>query len=263
MVSLPEELKTKLQSIVKMYSEALQEKAQKLGVPILHFPILRPHNIIIALDNKKMHVVLDLKHATRGMTHSQFANHRNKVIWEPESLVAACKRELGYTETYYFSFPSEFLTLPQEELKQRIDEVADGEVKAVYTRLALLQQSGLGEAFGYLRNAQLRLSSGEPTGFADCKSNCRNALLSAIKAITGQENIREGIKIMRKQGYFGKREEEFFEALEDICSAVYQIQSKKGPHPPMPVQLESEFTFRLTEATIDFLEKCKIAKMQT
>lgn len=125
----------------------------------------------------------------------------------------------------------------------------------------LLRKAGLEEAFNYLQVARIRLYSGEPTGFADCKTNCRKALVSAIKAITGKENIREGVRIMAKQGYFGKTEEEFIATLENPLAKIYNLASKKGPHIPLPTFLESEFTLRLTEATVEFLAKLKINQM--
>lgn len=258
---LSDEENKRLLLVIGCYSDSVREKAQKLKVPIQYFPILRPHNRFIGLDSSRIHVVLSFKDATPSSMDERIKDFRAKGVLDPQALINACTRDLGYTDITYLSFPSEFFGLPEEELKERLEKIADGEVNKVYSELSLLNQAGLTEAFEYLSSARTRLNSGQATGFGDCKSNCRNALVSAIKAITGQEKVRDGIKVMSQEGYFGEREEDFFLALEKMLSAIYQVQTKKGPHIPMPVYLEAEFCLRLTEASIDFLARSKLAKM--
>jgi hypothetical protein len=124
-----------------------------------------------------------------------------------------------------------------------------------------LLQAGFQESYQYLQNARIRLGSGTPEGFADCIANCRNSLVSAVKAVTGQENVRNGIKEMAKQGYFGEREEEVFEALENFMAKLHNLLSKSGPHPPMPSKLQAEFALGLTEASLTFLANMKVTRM--
>lgn len=105
---------------------------------------------------------------------------------------------------------------------------------------------GLKEAAEYLRNARERYESGEPTGFADCKTNCRNALFSVVKNMTGKENIKEGLHLLAEDGMIGEREEELIEAFENFLVKFKGFLSKKGPHPPLAAREDAELSLKIT-----------------
>jgi len=111
------------------------------------------------------------------------------------------------------------------------------------------------EALQYLETARRRLEEGTPTGFADCLSNCRNALVSTMKTLTGTENLREGVKRLKSQEKFGTAEEEFIDAWEGLLTKLYNLLSKKsGAHPPLPDdENNAVLGLEMTEAVIEYL----------
>lgn len=62
--------------------------------------------------------------------------------------------------------------------------------------------------------------------------------MSALKALSGTENVREAVRILGKKEVIGEREEEFIKSLENLLVKITGVLSKKGPHPPMPTEEE-------------------------
>lgn len=92
------------------------------------------------------------------------------------------------------------------------------------------------ESYKYLENAKSRFDTKSAAGYSDCKTNCRNALISVLKTLTGKEDVREAASELGKQGILGKREEEFTKSLGELLAKLHGLASKKGPHPPMTVE---------------------------
>lgn len=89
------------------------------------------------------------------------------------------------------------------------------------------------ESYKYLENAKGRFNTKSAVGYSDCKANCRNALMSALKTLTGKEEVKEAAKELGNQRILGKREEEFTEYFGKLLGTLYGLDSKKGSHPPM------------------------------
>ena len=117
----------------------------------------------------------------------------------------------------------------------------------------LLRARGLLEPADYLLDAKERLAEETPPALANCKTACRNALLSAVRQLTGEGGFKEGVKKLRDVCSFGAREDEYLKALENLLLKSKDLLSKAGPHPPMPDQVSATFALELTKATLRFL----------
>jgi len=118
-----------------------------------------------------------------------------------------------------------YIELDNREIREAI---ADSQ-----RRPAVLDKLAFRESYQYLENAKARFDTKSAVGYSDCKANCRNALMSALKTLTGKEEVREAAKELAKQGMLGKREEEFIESFGDLLVKLHGLASKKGSHPPM------------------------------
>ena len=119
----------------------------------------------------------------------------------------------------------------------------------MYTKL------GLDESFAYLQSAQSRFDTKTPSGYSEYKTDCRNALISALNALSGTENVREAVRTLGNKGILGRREEELIESFTNLLVRLIGVLSKKGPHPPMPSEEEAEFALRMTYALLNYLAK--------
>jgi len=120
--------------------------------------------------------------------------------------------------------------------------------------LAILDKLVFSEAYRYLKHAEDVLNTKTAEGYSDCKTNCRNALLSALKALTGEEKIREAVRELGKQGILGKREQEFIESFGDFLAKIYNLASKKGPHPPLTVEEDdAELVLGITRSILKYI----------
>ena len=110
------------------------------------------------------------------------------------------------------------------------------------------------EAYRYLKNAKRRFNTKTPEGYSNCKADCRNALMSALKIMTGKEKIREAATELSKQGILGKREEEFTETFEKLLVILHGLDSKKGSHPPMTRnEDDAAFALNITKDVVNYI----------
>ncbi|MCK4234158.1 hypothetical protein KAX75_06995 [candidate division WOR-3 bacterium] len=66
--------------------------------------------------------------------------------------------------------------------------------------MIFLNKHGYKQTAKYFSNAKQLLKANKPESLSDSKNNCRKALTSLIKALTGKENAREAVKILFDQG---------------------------------------------------------------
>ncbi len=255
-----EDVNNRLQLILNTYESSLREETQRARVPIADFPILRPHNRFVGVDGNRIHIVLSFRDTSPTSRQEVFRDLRSKGNLDSQAVVDACRRDLGFQDILYLSFPGVFLDIPEQELKDKLRSSASSQVATTGQQIGDFMRAGFQESYEYLRNARLRLRSATPEGYADCVANCRNSLVSAVKAITGQESVRNGIKEMTKRRYFGEREEELSLALENFMAKLYNVLSKAGPHPPMATRLHGELALGLTEVSVTFLANLRVAR---
>jgi len=119
---------------------------------------------------------------------------------------------------------------------------------------SILDKLAFSESYQYLENAKARLETKTAEGYSDCKANCRNALMSALKTLTGKEEVREAAKELGNQGILGKREQEFIESFVELLVKLHGLASKKGPHPPMTREADdAELVLGITTNILNYV----------
>lgn len=110
------------------------------------------------------------------------------------------------------------------------------------------------ESQKYLKNAEKHFKNKTPEGYSDCKSNCRNALMSALKELTGRDNVKQAAQELRTQGILGEREEDFTNKLNELLTILHGIDSKKGSHPPMTEnENDAKLALDLTTTMLNYI----------
>ena len=78
--------------------------------------------------------------------------------------------------------------------------------------------------------------------------------MSALKTLTGKEEIREAAKELGNMGILGKRESEFTITFEKLLVTLHGLDSKKGSHPPMTrSENDAEFALNLTRDVVEYI----------
>jgi len=118
----------------------------------------------------------------------------------------------------------------------------------------ILDKTAFNESFDYLKNAQARFDTKTAEGYSNCKADCRNALMSTIKTLTGMNTIKEAAKELQRQGILGEREGEFIVTFDKLLGILHGIDSKKGSHPPMTrSEDDADFALGITTSVIDYI----------
>lgn len=233
---IPCDIASKIHALLNDFTNAARERLQNLGINLLLFPMFRNHNQFVGVDSSAVHVVYTTEGVTSAIVSGVERDLRKQGNLTQNQIVEACVRELGYKDVHYFCFPTSVLDQLPEARKTCLEQLVDHYIQTTIQPLVILNNLGLGEAMRYLQNARMRFDTKTPEGYSDCKTNCRNALVSAIKALTGKENIRDSVKELGKQGILGEREEELVNAFADLLAALHSVASKKGPHPPLTTE---------------------------
>ena len=110
------------------------------------------------------------------------------------------------------------------------------------------------ESYKYLENAKARFDTKTAVGYSDCKANCRNALMFALKTLTGEGEVRKAAKELARQGILGEREKEFTETFNKLLVILHGVDSKKGSHPPMTRnEDDAELALVITTSVVNYL----------
>ena len=118
----------------------------------------------------------------------------------------------------------------------------------------VIDRYSFNEAHKYLKNAKRRFNTKTPEGYSNCKADCRNGLMSALKTLTGMNTIKEAATELRRQGILGKREEEFYKTFGNLLEILHGIDSKKGSHPPMTRnENDAELALDLTTGVVKYI----------
>lgn len=252
--NLPNELSSKLGPFLQEFNNLSKSILTNRGMSLQIIPMFRNHNQFVAIDSSTIHLVLTTEGVTSSIVSGTERDLRQNGSIPKNNIIKACVNELGYKDIHYFGFPIFLLDQSTQKRKTEIERVINQYIQSKIQPLVRLSKIGLDEAMTYLKNARERFETKTPQGYADCKSNCRNALVSCIKALTGQEKMREGVKILSKKGLMGERESELVESLGELLSKLYNVASKKGSHPPLPSNEEDALlALNLTEAVLNFI----------
>ena len=181
---------------------------------------------------------------------------RSQGILTPEQVCSGCVNQLGFKDICYFSFPIGLLDVDEKTRKLFLEQASNQFIETQMRQIGNIKKLGLTEAFRYLQNAQQRFYTRTPEGYSNCKTDCRNAIDSALSSLSGTSDVRKAVKILGKKGVIGRREEELITAFESLLAKMKGVLSKKGPHPPRATEEEdAELALNITQALLNYLAK--------
>lgn len=253
---LPNEEEKKVHSLLREFESTFREnvKSKKLSPNL--FPMFRFHHTFIGIDASRIHIVYTTEGISSPVVALTMRDLRSQGILPQEAICNPCVNQLGFKDIHYFSFPIGLLDVDEKSRKLFLDEASNKFIEIQLRQIANIKKLGLGEAFRYLQNAQQRFYTRTPEGYSNCKTDCRNAIVSALSSLSGADNIRKAVKILGKKGVIGARDEELITAFENLLIKMKGVLSKKGPHPPMATEEEdAEFALNITKALLDYLAK--------
>ena len=254
----------KVQVLLNELEKTFRENVKSRQLNPNIFPMFRFHHTFIGVDASNVHVVYTTEGVSSPVVALTIRDLRGQGILTQEQVCNACAKELGFKDIYYFSFPIGLLDVDEKTRRHFLEIASKQFIEAQLHQIATIEKLGLKEAFRYLQNAQKRCDTKTSEGYSDCKTNCRNAIYSALSALTGTENLRKAVKILGKRGIIGEREEELIEAFENLLVKFKDVLSKRGPHPPMATEEEdAELALNITRALLTYLAKRTLKTTQT
>lgn len=261
--NLPSDLSSKVMNLLSEFEKKFGEVVEKQKLNKAMFPMFRNHNFFIGVDASNVYIIYTTEGVTSGFISSTERDLRDHGNLTEEQIISLCVQELGYKDIHPFSFSASLLDADTKSREVALEKISGEYIEQRIRPLILLRKLGLNESSTYLRSAQSRFDTKTPSGYSECKASCRNALISALKALSGSDNVREAVRMLGKKGIIGEREEELITAFENLLAKMHGVLSKKGSHPPMPTEEEAEFALRMTYGVIDYLAKRMIRKTLT
>jgi hypothetical protein len=255
--NLPEEEAQKVHSLLEEFERTFGENVDSRKLNPNLFPMFRFHHTFIGVDASKIHLVYTTEGVSSPVVALTIRDLEDQGVLTQEQVCGACVNELGFKDiSSYFSFPAGLLDVDEKTRKLFLKQVSNQFIETQMRQIASIKKLGLIEAFRYLQNAQQRFHTRTPEGYSNCKTDCRNAVISALSSLSGTEDIRKAAKILGKKGIIGGREEELITAFENLLAKMKDVLSKKGPHPPMATEEEdAEFALNITQALLTYLAK--------
>jgi hypothetical protein len=255
--NLPQEETGKVQTLLREFEKTFGEIVETRTLNPNIFPMFRFHHIFVGVDASKVHLVYTTEGISSPVVDLNIRDLQSQGTLTQEQVCGACVNELGFKDiSSYFSFPAGLLDVDEKTRKLFLKQVSNQFIETQMRQIASIKKLGLTEAFRYLQNAQQRFHTRTPEGYSNCKTDCRNAVISALSSLSGTEDIRKAAKILGKKGIIGGREEELITAFENLLAKMKDVLSKKGPHPPMATEEEdAEFALNITQALLTYLAK--------
>jgi len=253
---LPQEEEDKVQSLLKEFERTFGENVDSRKLNPNLFPMFRFHHIFIGVDASWVHFVYTTDGVSSPVVALTVRDLRSQGILSQEQVCSSCVSQLGFKDIYYFSFPIGLLDVDEKTRKLFLEKASNQFIEKQIRQIANIEKLGLTEAFRYLQNAQQRFYTRTPEGYSNCKTDCRNAIFSALSSLSGSDDVRKAVKILGKKGVIGRREEELITAFENLLAKMKDVLSKKGPHPPMASEEEdAELALNITKALLTYLTK--------
>ena len=253
---LPQEDGNKVQSLLEEFERTFGVNVDSRKLNPNLFPMFRFHHIFIGVDASWVHFVYTTDGVSSPVVALTIRDLRSQGILSQEQVCSSCVNQLGFKDIYYFSFPIGLLDVDEKTRKLFLEQASNRFIEKQMRQIANIEKLGLTEAFRYLQNAQQRFYTGTPEGYSNCKTDCRNAIFSALFSLSGTDDVRKAVKILGKKGIIGRREEEMITAFENLLAKMKDVLSKKGPHPPMAAEEEdAELALDITQALLTYLAK--------
>lgn len=254
---LPQEEGKKVKYLLDEFERTFGENVDSKKLNPNLFPMFRFHHTFIGVDTSKIHLVYTTEGVSSPVVALTMRDLRNQGILTQEQVCSACVNQLGFKDiSLYFSFPLGLLDVDEKTRKLFFEQGSNQFIETHMRQIANIENLGLTEAFRYLQNAQQRFYTRTPEGYSNCKTDCRNAIISALSSLSGTEDVRKAVKMLGKKGIIGTRDEELIAAFENLLAKMKGVLSKKGPHPPMAIDEEdAEFALNITKALLTYLAK--------
>ena len=253
---LPQEENQKVHSLLEEFERIFGENVDSRKLNPNLFPMFRFHHTFIGIDASRIHLVYTTEGVSSPVVALTMRDLRSQGILTQEQVCSACVNQLGFKDIYYFSFLIGLLDVDEKARKLFLEQASNQFIETQMRQIAEIEKLGLTEAFRYLQNAQQRFHTRTPEGYSNCKTDCRNAVVSALSSLSGTEDVRKAVKILGKKGIIGAREEELITAFENLLAKMKAVLSKKGPHPPMATEEEdAELALNITRALLTYLTK--------
>jgi len=253
---LPQEEEDKVRSLLEEFESAFRENVNSKKLNPNLFPMFRFHHTFIGVDASGVHLVYTTEGISSPVGALTIRDLRSQGILTQEQVCNACVNELGFKDINYFSFPVGLLDIDEKSKKLFLQQASKQFIETQMRQIAGIEKLGLTEAFRYLQNARQRFYTRTPEGFSNCKTDCRNAILSALSSLSGTDDVRKAVKILGKKGIMGGKEEELIMAFENLLAKMKYVLSKKGPHPPMAAEEEdAELALDIAQALLTYVAK--------
>jgi len=254
--SLPQDETDKVQTLLKELEKMFREIAETRRLNPNIFPMFRFHHIFAGVDASKVHLVYTTEGISSPVVALTIRDLREQGILAQEHVCNACVSQLGFKDIYYFSFPIGVLDVDEKTRRLFLEQTSNQFIETTMRQIANIEKLGLTEAFRYLQNARQRFYTRTPEGYSNCKTDCRNAMISALSSLSGTDDLRKAVRILGNKGIIGGREEELITAFENLLAKMKDVLSKKGPHPPMAAEEEdAELALNITQALLTYLAK--------
>jgi len=254
---LPQEEENKVHSLLEEFERTFGEKVDSEKLNPNFFPMFRFHHIFIGVDASRVHLVYTTEGISSPVVALTIRDLRNQGILTQEQVCYFCVNQLGFKDiSLYCFFPTGLLDVDKKSRKLFLEQVSNQFIETQMRQIANIKKLGLTEAFRYLQNAKQRFYTGTPEGYSNCKTDCRNAIISALSSLSGTDDLRKAVRMLGKKGIIGGREEELITAFENLLAKMKDVLSKKGPHPPMATEEEdAELALNITQALLTYLAK--------
>lgn len=231
------------------HRKVLQENRFPLRVTLFG----QPHDSIIAVDTASVIVVACKGNSTHLSSRDCYVDLSSQGTVTPQALKRSAAQRFGWERMVSLYFDRQLLNASDELQRAEFRRVSERMVEEIQRKQKMAKELGITEAFTYLANARARFDAGGEPGFSDCKANCRNAIVSLMRGLTGTENIHEAVKKLNEKGLLGEREKEVIDAIESLVKKLHGLASKTGTHPPLATEEDAHFTLRLTEAVVEYV----------
>lgn len=188
------------------YTSAFQESGYLPRITIFG----QAHDALLAVDKTSVIIIASKGSATGSASMMFYEDLSSRGEVNTNDVLRATSRDLGWSNQIDLRFNRTLLNAPEQKKQREFLKVIQNIINQIKQKSERVEKLGIGEAQTYLDNAEARFRDGTPEGFGDCISNCRNALLSLLKSLTGTDRVNDAVKILRKKGFLGAGVSPFF-----------------------------------------------------
>jgi hypothetical protein len=237
-----------VQDLSKVYSAELA----KSGILQRAVVLCAPYDAVIFVTTSDVFVAVSKGSATAAVSTHYCGDFTAQPDVDGVAILRDAQSQLGWSDIYTLKFDRRLLT-DKDARSTVFHSIVKEKVAVLRRTIEVAKGLGIQEAATFIQNARIRFDTMTPVGYNDCKTNCRSALLSLLTKLSGENEVRAGIRKLAHDGLLGDREKEVVEAVEEVVGTLAGLASKKGAHPPLTDENNALFTLRLTEAVFDYL----------